>query len=540
LWSNTRNKGVAVQFIRTTASSIALILTLGVLAMASAAERIQAVASADGRLEIFVQSHSGGNIYHAWQTRAAAGSDPAGWHWEKADIKLTGDDFVAGRDSGGRLFVAAIQNGTIHINAQPGAGSSFGDPWALDTHDLHGLGLATDADGRTEFFALSGPGAAWSTAETQTGNRTFANHYVGGTKLRSIAPTPFKDGRLALVAVGGDRSVWWASQVAPNAGWNNWGSLGGHDIQVLAAGANADGRLDIVALGADKALYHRYEVSGGGFSSWETLAVGRFSEPLSMVRNADGRLEVFLHDDMTRIVHAWQLSPNGAWSNFTVLDNIVSNTRANSLTRMPDGRLVIAAIGDGDQYPEINIAGQIRANGPWQAWSRPPIADPPPPPKPSINFTATPDNAYGPIGTTFTFAWTVANCGSDCVVSFVGKTGLGNYDTVFFSAAGLKAQGQLSVKPQDTNTLYVLTAISAAGSDSKKIEGKIYGSPSPGPCAGCTSFYFKLVPPSNLLPCAKKMYVAKDASSAEQMAHAEFPGWVVTTITASQFVAVGC
>src|SRR6266545_5635925 len=75
--------------------------------VALAAESVQVVSSADSRVEIFVKG-SGSRIYHAWQTRAGSGSAATTWTWETSDVAMSGDDFIAGRDSQGRVFVAAI------------------------------------------------------------------------------------------------------------------------------------------------------------------------------------------------------------------------------------------------------------------------------------------------------------------------------------------------------------------------------------------------------------------------------------------------
>lgn len=520
---------------------LAALVGYALIPVASAADRIQIVSSADGRLEVFVKCVPHDEIYHAWQTQVESGLAATHWHWETSDTGLSGDDFVAGRDSQNRVFVASVEGGVIRFNGQPSAGASLGGVTPLATHDLQGVHLATNADGRIEFFSLSGPGTAWSTAETAAGNRTFANHNLAGIALHALAPTPYKDGRLALVALGGDRGAWWEAQTQPNGDWGPWSTLGGHDLRAIAAAPNADGRLDIVALGGDHALYHVYELPQGGWSTWEALSRGPFAEPINLVRAADGRLELFLRDATNTVMHASQVGPNGGWSGITPFGFIPRDATTDSVTRMPDGRLVIAGVRFGDDYPQLWIAGQVQPNGSWDSWSAPPTRKPAPPAKPDIKtFSATPDNCYGPIGITCAFSWVVQNCGSDCRVSFVGKTGLGSYTTVFFSAPSVHAQGNVEVKPQDTNTLYVLSAANSAGSVSKSIEGKLMPA-AVDPCAGgCSYYYFKMVSSSPALPCMKKAYMATSADSAEQWAKAEFPGYTVTRITQSQFVAVGC
>jgi hypothetical protein len=513
-------------------------------------DTIQAVSSADGRLEIFVSGSSttSWSIHHIWQT-SVGGASPQYWAAEPGDFYMRGVDFIAGRDSQGKIFEGTILQGAIYFQTSVQVGGPIlptGHP--LDTHDLHGLRLAADADGRLELFALSSKGVAWSTAETATGNRQFANHFLDGTKLKSVAPASFGDGRLALVAIGGDDGVWWESQTAPNANWGGWTSLAGHDIQAIAAGANADGRLEVLALGKNKTLYHRYQLVGGGWSEWNALGAGPFFEPMSVAKNADGRLEVFINNGTQQIVHAWQTSPNGPWTTaFAALDVVPSNIRAHSVTLMPDGRLVIAAVGDGapEAYANIHIAGQVVPNGDWQSWPSvqfpPTPSKPPTPPKPDITkFEADHNNGYAPIGTTFTFSWNVLQCGSDCKVSLTGKTGLGSYNQIFYFSNNLPPQGQTSVKPTDTNTQFTLDAQNGGGSSSKNMTVTLTGTPPPDPCPTCKLFYFKMTPSSNLLPCAKKSYMAPDEDTAKKWAGAEFPGYTVATITEAQFMSSGC
>jgi hypothetical protein len=300
--------------------------------------------------------------------------------------------------------------------------------------------------------------------------------------------------------------------------------------------------LEVVALGKNKSLYHRYQQAGGGWSEWATLGVGPFAEPMTLTRNADGRLEVFVHNAWKQIVHAWQLTPNGPWKGeFQHLDVIPANTGAHAVTMMPDGRLVLAAVGNGGTYPGLRVAGQIVPNGEWEAWGSPPTEPPPAPPKPIVkDFTASPNNGYAPIGTKFNFAWNVLNCGTGCTVSLTGKTGLGNYNTVFFHAYGFGAQGQVDAKPDDTNTLFTLLVQGSNGNATESIEVKLTGTPAPNPCAGCKPFYFKIVPPTKAQACTKKGYLAVDEDTAKKAAESEYPGWTATKISESQFTAVGC
>jgi hypothetical protein len=117
------------------------------------------------------------------------------------------------------------------------------------------------------------------------------------------------------------------------SGPNNWYSLGGWLTSDVAVGQNADGRLEVFMRGTDGGLHHKWQLSPGGvwpdtWSNWNSLDQPSVPLPVSrgligkpaVARNADGRLEVFVRASDSMLWHKYQLSPGGAWSDWSPLE----------------------------------------------------------------------------------------------------------------------------------------------------------------------------------------------------------------------------
>jgi hypothetical protein len=460
---------------------VALVVGVFAVTHVRAADVVIPVSSADGRLEVFV-ALGRDYVKHAWQTSAGTSS---GWAWADYDSGILGPDFLAGRDAGGRLFVAGIHDGgVVWWSAADAPGGALVPARSLGTHDLHSIRWAMNQDGRVELFALSSQGAVWSIRETAAGNRSFISRNLGGTQLRNFLPVAYRDGRLAIVAIGGDRGVWWASQTGPNADWNQWSTLQGRDIQDISACANADGRLEIVALGADRALYHRYQTSFDAWSEWETLGRGPFQPPINFAQNADGRLEVFVKTAGNVVVHSWQTSPNGAWNGeFVALGAAIpGSTPVQSLAHMPDRRLVMAAAENGREYPRVYVAGQREPNGGWIGWVAPPETRPTPPPPPIAitEFKAVPD--YVNQGSPSTLSWKFTKDGTCGPADLVlNRKIYGEAPVTILQQPGASSPGSKEVVAAGaTLVTYVLTATCRGNpSVSQTREAKVQLAPPP-------------------------------------------------------------
>jgi hypothetical protein len=85
-----------------------------------------------------------------------------------------------------------------------------------------------------------------------------------------------------------------------------------------------DGRLDVCTVASDGALWHIWQVTpGGAWSNWTSLGkppATNLGGPAVMGINADGRLEAFTfglsQNAQNSLWHIWQISPGGSWSNW--------------------------------------------------------------------------------------------------------------------------------------------------------------------------------------------------------------------------------
>ena len=92
-----------------------------------------------------------------------------------------------------------------------------------------------------------------------------------------------------------------------------WDSLGGV-FQGAGAVLQTGGRLVVFARGTDNAILHRWQTSSNGnWSDWESLGGQSTSDPDAAL-NAPGGLVDFTRGTDNAIWHAWQDRPNGPWS----------------------------------------------------------------------------------------------------------------------------------------------------------------------------------------------------------------------------------
>jgi GH25 family lysozyme M1 (1,4-beta-N-acetylmuramidase)/acylphosphatase len=171
------------------------------------------------------------------------------------------------------------------------------------------------------------------------------------------------DGRLELVARGTDGAIWHDWQTSANGNWNGWASLGGQAPGNPVVSADADGRLEVFVI-ANGHLFTRFQLSGGGwYNGWLDLGdASLVGEPIALT-NADGRLEVFARNSAGALVHKWQTSANGSWSDWASLGGVLHSDPG--IGRNADGRLEIFALGSDDRLYHI---WQTAANGGWSGW----------------------------------------------------------------------------------------------------------------------------------------------------------------------------
>lgn len=257
--------------------------------------------NADGRLEVFALAWDGHGqiaLYHLWQLQPSRG-------WSMVTLLdvlpvSTWDPVfpVVGNSADGRLELFVIAAGTVYHKWQIVANTvdrwsgwySHGDIETAPGQPPTGPAIASNVDGRLEFFVVAGAGSAqgtlqhiWQLAPNDgwsppwhTEDGMFLDPRIGPTAARRA------DGRLEVCVVGhaagADGMMWHKEQVSANNGWSDWSLLTQStsvrfDQPGTQPSLTADGDgLDIFAVGKDGALWHAHWSSNDdAWSNWIPL-----------------------------------------------------------------------------------------------------------------------------------------------------------------------------------------------------------------------------------------------------------------------------
>jgi hypothetical protein len=274
-----------------------------------------------------------------------------------------------GRDPDGRLELFALtRDGQLLRSVQIAPNGAFGAFVDMGAHGLRMFSVLPNADGRLEVFALGGDHALYHVWQSSPGGAWNASwSALEGRALQQIDTARNQDGRLEVFALGGDGAIYHIWQSFPGANFGTWQYLGGTKIAQVSAATDADGRLEVLALGSDHIPYRIAQVQpNGGFGGWEYLgrAQSHFKS-LRIGKNADGRLELFGITDAAQVAHAWQIVPNGEYSDFVDYASLPANETVADLavTNQADGRLAVFAQGSVKLH-EMDQAG---VNGGWHS-----------------------------------------------------------------------------------------------------------------------------------------------------------------------------
>jgi hypothetical protein len=129
--------------------------------------------------------------------------------------------------------------------------------------------------------------------------------------------------------------------VAPNNGWSDtWKTLGAPLPAPFAfltdqftVGSNQDGRQEVFAVWSVEGVSQVYQnwqtAPNGGWSGWRMLpniilvggssSIGKRSDRITVGRNEDGRQELFVIAQDDALWHIWQVFPNAGWSDWESL-----------------------------------------------------------------------------------------------------------------------------------------------------------------------------------------------------------------------------
>lgn len=330
---------------------IALTFILSATVSAQKPSNMSAVFGTSGRFEIFAGvSGNRGGVYHTWQTT------PNGeWNQAWTSYSPAPDDnphgLVAGKDGDGRMIVAWIVKGNIHIAAARNTDASlvtspeptFRPAGEADGHiyNYTFLAIANNPDGMIEILALNERGRVYSIKEVKQdpakGFWTFAAPVVNGQKLnqgpiligggnlKHISVTKF-NGRLALVGTGKDGKVYLKNQTVAGT-WDNdpWINLGGNQVQEAYVQESKDHQLEVAALGHDENIYLNYQnVGSSSFNGWQMILdkqqTGPMAPSIFFERFNDGTLFILSHKNAGNTQYVgtfgktFQAPNNGSWS----------------------------------------------------------------------------------------------------------------------------------------------------------------------------------------------------------------------------------
>ncbi|MCP3136962.1 PASTA domain-containing protein [Pyxidicoccus xibeiensis] len=147
----------------------------------------------------------------------------------------------------------------------------------------------------------------------------------------------------------------------------SWGletqSLGGTWTSGPGAVLQTGGRLVVFDRGTDNAMWHRWQLTrNGAWSDWGPLGGTWTSDP-DCALNAPGGLVVFARGTDGAIWHCWQEGPDGDWSGWASLGG--QWTSGPSALLQTGGRLVVFARGTDNA---IWHRWQLSPNGDWSDW----------------------------------------------------------------------------------------------------------------------------------------------------------------------------
>ena len=134
-----------------------------------------------------------------------------------------------------------------------------------------------------------------------------------------------------------------------------------------AVASNADGRLETFTTDETGRLIHKWQVTPNGtWSAWATLSGARLAGPPVIATNSDGRLEAFGVAADGSVLHIWQVTPNGTWSGTLGEPGMSVPDRTLAVVRNADGRLeMFARAADSSIYNKWQVA----PNSGWSGWS---------------------------------------------------------------------------------------------------------------------------------------------------------------------------
>jgi hypothetical protein len=131
---------------------------------------------------------------------------------------------------------------------------------------------------------------------------------------------------------------------------------------------NQNGALELFGVGANGELWHNSESTAGSVRTWNGWAVQKGVQSKgapAAVKNPGGTLEVFIPSATGDVEYSYQLTPGGAWSDWTDMGSSSAGISDLQAANNADGSLSVFGIGvNGDAW----YASQSAPGVGWSAW----------------------------------------------------------------------------------------------------------------------------------------------------------------------------
>jgi hypothetical protein len=114
-----------------------------------------------------------------------------------------------------------------------------------------------------------------------------------------------------------------------------------------------------------KRLVHRWQTTcGGAWSNWVDLGGTLYSDP-AVVVNPNGAMSVFAEGPNGDLVHTWQVAAGGGWAGWVTMPGEKINGRP-AVVIGATGGMALFALGNVNRG--VVHTWQSEAGGPWAPW----------------------------------------------------------------------------------------------------------------------------------------------------------------------------
>lgn len=280
-----------------------------------------------------------------------------------------------------RLFDITAGRGTISIfttmvdiEAPLSYGNDTSNPRVLAalSRELAANDIQERGDGTTK---RRGTGADRNTQLLLPAPFPLPDPHVFGSP---VAAAVNKDGRAELYGVGADGTVYHRAQIAgtgfdlPHWDGSAWSVLAGPAMRSIAAATNADGRVELFGLDQLERIFHRVQASPNTWDGSSWAPMDGLLTSVAMARNADGRLEVFGTNVADAVFHRAQASP-GSWagSSWQQLDGALTQVAAAADSQ--SGIVHLFGVDAGGRcFQRVQTSAGSWANSGWSTFASAP------------------------------------------------------------------------------------------------------------------------------------------------------------------------